>query len=84
MIPVLTTVLVLSQLCVKGRHVFMGYLMNEEKTKETLDEAGWLRTGDIARIDQVSFSHRSLLRRRSVDSDFTSVHISKGQVHLKP
>lgn len=40
------------ELCLKGRHVFMGYLNNEEKTKESLDEEGWLHTGDIARIDK--------------------------------
>jgi len=40
-------------LCMRGRHVFMGYLNNEEKTKESLDESGWLRTGDIGKIDKV-------------------------------
>ena len=46
------------QLCIKGRHVFMGYLNNEEKTKESLDELGWLHTGDIGKIDKVGF-HRA-------------------------
>ena len=41
------------QLCIKGRHVFMGYLNNEEKSKESLDETGWLHTGDIGKIDKV-------------------------------
>ncbi len=39
------------ELCVFGRHVFMGYLNNEEKTQETFDTDGWLHTGDIAKID---------------------------------
>ena len=33
----------------------MGYLNNEEKTKESLDESGWLHTGDIGKIDKVGF-----------------------------
>ena len=40
------------ELCIYGRHVFMGYLNNAEKTAETFDSDGWLHTGDIAKIDQ--------------------------------
>jgi long-chain-fatty-acid--CoA ligase ACSBG len=38
------------ELCMSGRHVYMGYLNDPVKTKETFDEEGWLRTGDIAKI----------------------------------
>lgn len=40
------------EVCLKGRHIFMGYLKNEEKTRETLDEEGWLHSGDIGKIDE--------------------------------
>ena len=33
----------------------MGYLNNEEKTKETIDDEGWLHSGDIGRIDEDGF-----------------------------
>lgn len=39
------------ELCVKGRHVFMGYLNEMEKTIETINDEGWLQTGDIGYID---------------------------------
>ena len=41
------------QICFYGRHVLMGYLNNEEKTKETIDDEGWLHSGDIGRLDKV-------------------------------
>lgn len=39
------------EMMIKGRHVFMGYVNEEEKTYEALTEDGWLMTGDIAFID---------------------------------
>lgn len=40
------------EICMKGRHVFMGYLNNEEKSKEALDSEDWLHTGDIGKINE--------------------------------
>ena len=42
------------ELCVRGAQVIKGYLNREEATAETIED-GWLRTGDIARIDAEGF-----------------------------
>ncbi|KAE8894998.1 hypothetical protein PF003_g21017 [Phytophthora fragariae] len=38
-----------------GRHIFMGYFKDEAATKASLDEDGWLYSGDVGEIDKDGF-----------------------------
>ena len=43
------------QICMSGRNVFMGYLDDEQKTREAIDDDGLLHSGDIGRLDRDGF-----------------------------
>jgi long-chain acyl-CoA synthetase len=43
------------EILLRGVYVFQGYWHNDEATRDVLDEEGWLRTGDIGRIDDDGF-----------------------------
>ena len=40
------------EMWIKGPQVMLGYLNNDEATKSTLTDDGWLKTGDVAVIDE--------------------------------
>eukprot|EP00428_Durinskia_dybowskii_P074389 CAMPEP_0170405002 /NCGR_PEP_ID=MMETSP0117_2-20130122/26943_1 /TAXON_ID=400756 /ORGANISM="Durinskia baltica, Strain CSIRO CS-38" /LENGTH=656 /DNA_ID=CAMNT_0010662077 /DNA_START=51 /DNA_END=2018 /DNA_ORIENTATION=+ len=39
------------ELCYRGRHIFMGYMYMPDKTAETIDNEGYLHSGDVAVFD---------------------------------
>jgi long-chain-fatty-acid--CoA ligase ACSBG len=39
------------ELIYSGRHIFMGYMHNPEKTAETIDDQGFLHSGDVSIFD---------------------------------
>lgn len=43
------------EICMRGKHVFKGYLKDPEATAAALDAEGWLHSGDIGTIDKDGF-----------------------------
>src|SRR4051794_40702051 len=39
------------EFCTRGYSVMLGYWNESEKTREAIDEAGWMHTGDLATMD---------------------------------
>ncbi|KAL1399115.1 hypothetical protein pipiens_008466 [Culex pipiens pipiens] len=40
------------ELCFKGSQIMKGYIGNEKATRETIDQDGWLHTGDVGYYDE--------------------------------
>ncbi|MEM7015720.1 MAG: AMP-binding protein [Pseudomonadota bacterium] len=43
------------ELCCRGYSVMRGYWNDEERTRETIDDAGWLHSGDLAQMDDEGY-----------------------------
>lgn len=42
----------IGEICFRGYHIMRGYYGQAEKTAETVDEAGWLFSGDLGTMDE--------------------------------
>jgi len=40
------------EVCFRGYHVMRGYFGQEDATRETIDDAGWLHSGDLGILDE--------------------------------
>ncbi|XP_016354671.1 long-chain-fatty-acid--CoA ligase ACSBG1 isoform X1 [Sinocyclocheilus anshuiensis] len=45
----------IGEVCFWGHNIFMGFLNLKDKTKEALDEDGWLQSGDLGKVDEDGF-----------------------------
>jgi len=43
------------EFCTRGYSVMKGYWNDAEKTRDAIDEAGWMRTGDLATMDEQGY-----------------------------
>ncbi len=45
------------ELCTRGYAVMRGYWKDDERTREAVDQAGWMHTGDLATIDAEGYAN---------------------------
>merc|ERR1719186_601939 len=58
------------ELLTRGRAVCMGYLNNKEKTLESVDDDGWLHSGDLLTVDKEGF-YTVVGRIKEISSQWT-------------
>merc|ERR1711902_97212 len=38
------------EICMRGRHIMMGYMYNEDKSRATIDDEGYCHSGDVGAL----------------------------------
>ena len=70
------------ELLVKGPSLMKGYLNQEKLTNETIDNQGWLHTGDIARVDEQGYLYITS-RKKEVFKTSTGEYVAAVQIEQK-
>ena len=68
------------ELCMWGRHIMMGYIYREDATRKDMTEDGWLRTGDLADIDNEGF-HKIVGREKDLIITAGGENIAPQPIH---
>uniref|UniRef100_A0A0A9YVM6 4-coumarate--CoA ligase-like 7 n=1 Tax=Lygus hesperus TaxID=30085 RepID=A0A0A9YVM6_LYGHE len=68
------------ELQVRGQAVFCGYLLNDEATKEALDEMRWLHTGDLVMRDNDGYYFH--IERRKQMIKYQGYQISPTEIEM--
>lgn len=45
----------IGEICMRGRHIMLGYFKNPEATKEVIDKDGYFHSGDLGKFDEDGF-----------------------------
>ncbi|RXJ60827.1 AMP-dependent synthetase/ligase [Candidatus Marinarcus aquaticus] len=76
-----------NELLTKGQHVMRGYRNQEGMTQETIDQDGWLHTGDLASIDEEGYitiqSRKKELLKTSTGKYISAVAIEQAITQSK-
>lgn len=51
------------EICTRGYSVMRGYWNDKERTEETIDEAGWLHSGDLGTMDEQGYVQLSVVSK---------------------
>lgn len=70
------------ELLVKGSSLMKGYLNQEKLTNETIDNQGWLHTGDIARVDEQGYLYITS-RKKEVFKTSTGEYVAAVKIEQK-
>lgn len=71
-----------SELLMRGESMMLGYHKQPLKTKETIDDEGWLHTGDLAQIDEEGYI-TILSRKKELFKTSTGKYVSAIAIEQK-